>query len=289
MSLAHYVPSSTVCGLLVLGACAKVPVVPDETPFAVAETADARSAPAPAGSTGVASSQGEGLSDMARVPDGTFRMGSETGEPDERPTHLAQVAAFDMDVTEVTVAAYDQCVAVGVCRRAPTMVQFPGVTSDDQQLQDSECNGDRLDRQDHPVNCIDWKMAATYCEWAGKRLPTEEEWEFAACGGDCDKVAGDHAGEAAILRHERWPFTTPVHAAPPGLFGLYGMSGNVWEWTSSAYCPYDHPGCGDPRRVVRGGSWSVVDYVFVRLTDRDPADPTTRNTNLGFRCVRAGR
>jgi formylglycine-generating enzyme required for sulfatase activity len=65
------------------------------------------------------------------------------------------------------------------------------------------------------------------------------------------------------------------------------MAGNVWEWTASAYCPYDHPGCGDPRRVVRGGSWSMQDYLFVRLTDRSPADPSNRNTNLGFRCARS--
>ncbi len=286
MSLSLSIPSSTVCGLLLLGACVKVPVVPEENPISTAP-ADALSAAAPAGPSGVASNQGDGPPRMAHVPGGTFRMGSETGEPDERPAHLTHVSPFDLDVTEVTVAAYAQCVAAGVCRRAPTVVQFPGVTPDDQQIQDSECNGDRLDRQDHPVNCVDWKIANTYCEWVGKRLPTEEEWEFAACGGDCDKVASDHAGAALVLRGERWPFTTPVYAGPPGPFGLYGMSGNVWEWTASAYCPYDHPGCSDPRRVVRGGSWSVVDYVFVRLTDRAPANPTTRNTNVGFRCAGA--
>jgi formylglycine-generating enzyme required for sulfatase activity len=85
----------------------------------------------------------------------------------------------------------------------------------------------------------------------------------------------------------RWPFTGRVATTWPGPFGLYDMAGNVWEWTASPYCPYDHPGCGDARRVVRGGSWSVVDYLFVRLSDRSPSDASTRNTNLGFRCAKS--
>jgi len=214
-------------------------------------------------------------------------MGSEVGEPDERPAHDVHVSAFDMDLAEVTVAEYAKCVRAGGCVPAPTAVQFPGVTSADQQLYDSECNDDRPERQDHPENCVDWSMADAYCHWSGKRLPTEEEWEWAACGGNCDQSLGGRGGAVAILGAERWPFTTRVATTLPGAFGLYDMAGNVWEWTASAYCPYDHPGCGDHRRVIRGGSWSVVDYLFVRLTDRSPAEPTNRTTNVGFRCARS--
>jgi formylglycine-generating enzyme required for sulfatase activity len=189
----------------------------------------------------------------------------------------------------VTVAEYAKCVQAGGCVAAPVVIQFPGVTRDDQQLYDSECNGNRADRQDHPENCVDWSMADAFCRWAGKRLPTEEEWEYAACGGDCDRALGSsgRGGAPVILSSERWPFTAPAASGAPGAFGLYGMSGNVWEWTASKYCPYDHPDCGDTRRVIRGGSWSVVDYLFVRLTDRSPSEPANRSTSVGFRCARS--
>lgn len=223
---------------------------------------------------------------MALVPETTYRMGSDSGEPDERPPHDVHVAAFEMDLTEVTVAQYSQCVQKGGCMPAPIVVQFPGVSPTDQQLYDPECNDSRSDRQDHPVNCVDWKMANAYCRWAGKRLPTEEEWEYAACGGNCDKALGGRGGVGAILTNERWPYTTRVAVTWPGAFGLYDMAGNVWEWTSSVYCPYDHADCDDPRRVIRGGSWSLSDFWFVRLTDRSPADPSNRLTNVGFRCAR---
>lgn len=214
-------------------------------------------------------------------------MGSDVGEPDERPPHDVHVAAFEMDLTEVTVAQYSECVRRGGCTPVPIVVQFPGVSPTDQQLYDSECNDSRPDRQDHPVNCVDWKMADAYCRWAGKRLPTEEEWEYAACGGNCDTALGGRGGVGAILTRERWPYTTRVAVTWPGPFGLYDMSGNVWEWTASPYCPYDHPRCDNDRRVIRGGSWSLVDYWFVRLTDRSPADPSDRLTNVGFRCARS--
>jgi formylglycine-generating enzyme required for sulfatase activity len=243
--------------------------------------------PAPPLVKGVAERQAGTAGRMARVPGATYRMGSEVGEPDERPVHEVQVSAFDMDLTEVTVAEYGECVRAGGCASASRVVHFPGATPQDQSLYGQECNDDRIERQDHAENCVDWAMADAYCRWAGKRLPTEEEWEYAACGGNCEQALGGRGGLAAILGAARWPFTTRVAKVAPGPFGLYDMAGNVWEWTASRYCPYDHPGCGDPRRVVRGGSWSMADVVSVRLTDRSPADPTSTTTNVGFRCARS--
>jgi formylglycine-generating enzyme required for sulfatase activity len=213
-------------------------------------------------------------------------MGSEVGEADERPVHEVRVEPFDLDRTEVTVHEYDDCVRAGRCVAAPTTVAWSGVTEAEHALYDDACNGDRADRQDHPVNCVDAAMAETYCRWAGKRLPTEEEWEYAACAGDCDRALGG-SQHRIIWGAGHWPYTTKVARRWPGPFGIYDMASNVWEWTSSTYCPYDHPGCSDPRRVVRGGSWVMVDYLFVHLTDRSPSAPSTRNTNLGFRCAKS--
>lgn len=220
---------------------------------------------------------------MAHISEASFRMGSEVGEPDEMPVHVVHVAAFDLDLTEVTVATYAECVRAGACVAASRGVQWPGITSTPQLSK--ECNEDRADRQDHPINCVDWSMADAFCRWAAKRLPTEDEWEYAACEGDCNAAARGQSG-STVLRVARWPLTSRVAQSEPGPFGLYDMDGNVWEWTASPYCSYGHPGCGDSRRVVRGGSWSLVDFVYVRLTDRSPSDPSTRNTNLGFRCAR---
>ena len=237
--------------------------------------------------TGVTAAQAGPVGRMAHIPEATYRMGSEVGEPDERPVHEVHVAAFDVDLTEVTVAEYAACVHAGGCVPASKEVRFPGSTSEDQWLYGQECNDDRPERQEHAENCVDWNMADTYCRWAGKRLPTEEEWEYAACAGDCDHALGGRGGVAAILGAARWPFTMRVATISPGQFGLYDMAGNVWEWTASRYCPYDHPGCDDPRRVVRGGSWSMADVVSVRLTDRSPADSSNMTTNVGFRCARS--
>jgi formylglycine-generating enzyme required for sulfatase activity len=236
---------------------------------------------------GVTESQANPIGRMSHIPSATYRMGSEAGEPDERPVHEVQVSAFDIDLTEVTVAEYGACVRAGGCLPASKVVRFPGATSEDQWLFGQECNDDRPNRQEHAENCVDWSMADAYCRWAGKRLPTEEEWEYAACAGNCDTALGGRGGAAAILGAARWPFTTRVAKISPGPFGLYDMAGNVWEWTANRYCPYDHPGCDDPRRVVRGGSWSMADVVSVRLTDRSPADPSSTTTNVGIRCARS--
>jgi formylglycine-generating enzyme required for sulfatase activity len=239
------------------------------------------------GTADVATKLPSAVGQVAHVAAATYRMGSEAGKADERPVHEVHVAAFDMDLTEVTVAQYAKCVRAGGCAAAPTAVRFAGATAVDHEANDSECNDDRADRQDHPENCVDWSMADAFCRWAHERLPTEEEWEYAACGGDCDKSLGGRAEATALLKAQHWPFTTRVASIKPGPFGLYDMVGNVWEWTGSAYCPYDHPGCADTRKVIRGGSWSVVDSLFVRLTDRSAADPSNRITNVGFRCARS--
>lgn len=223
---------------------------------------------------------------MVQIPAAVFRMGSDQGAPDERPAHEVRVATFQMDVTEVTVGLYSACVSAGGCVPALRGVQFPGVTAHDHEMFDSECNGQRIELENHPINCVDWAMADAYCRWAGKRLPTEEEWEYAACAGDCDSALNTRGGVMAIVRPKNGPITAIVGTSAPGPFGLYDMADNVWEWTSSPYCPYDHPDCGERRRVVRGGSWEMDEVLRVHLSDRSPTDPANRTANLGFRCAR---
>lgn len=275
--------SALLASLLLLAGCAALPP-PAAHPIAIPGTSalpgvademppSVVAKPSPVGS-------------LVRIHEASALMGSDTGDADERPVHEVHVAAFDMDLTEVTVSQYEGCVLAGACVAAGSTASWLGITAVDSELYADECNRDRADRQDHAVNCVDWSMADAYCRWAGKRLPTEEEWEYAACGGDCN-LALNSGGERSIVRGAaRWPGSGRVARGRPGVFGLYDMAGNVWEWTASRYCSYAHPGCGDARRVVRGGSWSLIDEQFVRLTDRAPSDPLARNTNLGFRCAR---
>lgn len=221
---------------------------------------------------------------MVHIPAATFTMGSLVGEPNERPTSEVHLTAYDLDTAEVTVGQYSACVRADACVAAPLSRD----SSDPAHPTFwQECNGDRADRQERPANCVDWTMATAFCRWAGKRLPSEAEWEYAACGGTCAQTHATRIGTIRILITGEWPFMRAVASDPPNPLGIYGMNDNFWQWTSSRYCFYDEPSCEQPLRVVRGGSWSLVPFLRGLLTDRVGADPFTRNPNLGFRCARS--
>ncbi|MCC6527157.1 MAG: SUMF1/EgtB/PvdO family nonheme iron enzyme, partial [Polyangiaceae bacterium] len=279
----------------------------------------ARSAPPPEPSTPTTAVVPPGSAcpeGMVVVAGARFEMGSELGDEtptDETPRHAEDVAAFCLDVREVSVAAYAACRG---CGPAPTTVDWEGLTPRGRSFWSRFCNGTRPDRQDHPINCVDWHQAKAYCASRGARLPTEAEWELAARGGDGRlypwgdappsrtrlNACGAECGEllSKLLRDlgkDSWPAmyaeddgagtTAPGGSFPEGASpaGVLDMAGNVWEWTDSAYCPYTRGDCGESRRVLRGGGWDMSDASGVRVTRRYPAPPTGRGYNNGFRCA----
>src|SRR5690606_12514952 len=130
--------------------------------------------------------------------------------------------------TEVTLAQYHKCVKAGSCKRA--------------KADRFTCNQSRAkSHAEHRVNCVDHRQATAYCEWAGARLPSEVEWEYAARGGD--KYYKYSWGNSHPDGNCCWKQngTCPVKSYAPGAFGLYDMTGNVWEWTSDWYGPYPWP------------------------------------------------
>jgi len=223
-----------------------------------------------------------------RIPGGSFQMGSEDGHDDEQPIRTVTLSDFEMSKTEVTVGQYRECVKAGVC-------------------DEPECNWSTspADREDHPINCVDWGQARTFAKWVGADLPTEAEWEYAARGGQPFEYAGsDNPDDVAWYSQNSDLDTHPVGAKQANGYGLYDMSGNVWEWTLDEYrdtyngAPSDGhqpvgsiPTCstrcdnGAAWRVRRGGSWSF-DASILRVAYRGSRSPDHRGDGLGLRLRR---
>jgi formylglycine-generating enzyme required for sulfatase activity len=274
IGFAHRVPAGFVAAAVGLGALFGLrALIKRNPPPPPAGAEEAPAGPAP----------GDTFDDvMVNVPGGTFRMGAADGDLDERPAIEVTVATLEVDATEVTVAAFARCVTAGKCAEPDTGMY---------------CNWHKPGRERHPVNCVDLKQAIDYCAFAGKRLPTEEEWEHAARGdaphpypwGDGEPGAQlCWNGEGNDLGRGERAGTCPVASFPAGRspFGAFDMAGNVWEWTASGHCPYDHRGCAATARVIRGGAWSNVIPRYVRAQGRGEEAPVSRHDTLGFRCVR---
>jgi formylglycine-generating enzyme required for sulfatase activity len=248
---------------------------------------------------------------MVRLPAGTFTMGSNAGAADEKPTHTITLPSFEMDLTEVTVAQYQACVDAHVCRPA-TGLRADGAESTEEQVMRQFCNGGRMGREPHPINCVDWNEANAYCKWAGKRLPTEEEWEYAArgtdgrtypwgneapgpallnaCGAQCVALAASKGWNWSSLyaADDGFVDTAPVGSFPQGKspFGLLDMAGNIAEWTLTGYCDsYAESKQCMKHRVTRGGNWSDGSSSFVRTGYRNGSIPEERSIYVGFRCA----
>ena len=218
---------------------------------------------------------------MVYVPAGDFTMGSgesdSLAEDDEKPAHRVTLEAFWLDQTEVTNAQYSRCVEAGVCEES-------------EYAADSTYNG-----ADYPVVGVSWHNAVTYCEWAGGRLPTEAEWEYAARGPESRLYPwGDEAPTCELAEFYGCSGRTiPVGSLADGAswVGALDMSGNAWEWVADWYGTYPATAQTNPTgpdsgeyRVLRGGGWSDVEW-GVRAATRVSYDPSGRVDARGFRCV----
>ena len=297
---------------------------------------------------------------MVWIPGGTFRMGcANCGMPDAEPVHLVAVDAFWMDETPVTNRQFAKFVAatgyVTIAERKPDARDYPDVPAD-RLVAGSACFNSPsgpvpLDdpskwwtyqpgaswknpegpgssfrgRDDHPVVHIAWADAQAYAMWAGKRLPTEAEYEFAARGGQDGKpfAWGDELRPGGLWPANIWQgrfpshdtgedgyrSTSPVKAFPPNGFGLYDTGGNVWQWCADWYRPdyfsqvkahgtarnprgpsdsADPQEPGVPKRVQKGGSFLCSDQYCARyqVGSRGKGAVDSGGSNVGFRCVK---
>ncbi len=231
------------------------------------------------------------LAPLAFIPAGEFIMGSPPGsdpqaERWERPAHPAALAAFWMETTEVSNARYALCVAAGAC-----------------SLPLSSAARTRLDYYanpgyaDYPMVNVTHAQAISYCAWAGGRLPTEAEWEYAArypdgrrypWGNDLDLGRGNF-GRPEGSDTDR----VDAFAGGANALGVLNLAGNVWEWVADWYDPEYYavaprqapagPETGT-ERVARGGAFAT-DPQFTRAANRLGRDPNRGYDNIGFRCV----
>ena len=245
---------------------------------------------------------------MVLIPAGEFQMGdvASEGSPNEQPVHTVSIDAFYIDKYEVTNAQYKQFVDANPQWQKDRI---------DKALHDGSYlalwNGNDYPngRANYPVVYVSWYAAVAYAQWAGKRLPTEAEWEYAARGGLSGKKYpwGNDLDSSKANYNYNAGDTTPVGNYLPNGYGLYDMAGNVWEWCLDEYnadfyahSPRENPLSGaitvdwvmnnftdvKTHRVLRSGSW--LSYpAALPVSFRSGDTPTNANDVVGLRCVKA--
>ena len=292
---------------------------------------------------------------MVLINGGSFKMGSEDGAADEQPVHELTVKSFFMDATEVTNDQFAEFIKatnyITIAERPLTKKDLPGLLPEFEgkslglchRVPEGEVNladyrqwwvpvfganwrhpdGDKTNldgKGKHPVVHVCYDDVLAYCKWAGKRLPTEAEWEYAARAGAHTRfVWGNEFNPAGKWMANTWQGkfpkensnedgylgTAPVRTFPANAFGLFDMSGNVWEMCSDWYLPdyykmspkanppgpdtsFDPDEPGVMKRVMRGGSWMCADNYCrgYRPSARMKTAVDTGLPNTGFRCVK---
>jgi len=235
---------------------------------------------------------------MVTIPGGAFKMGSDA-QMDEKPIHEVKVATFQLDVTEVTVGAYRACMMVPGHCKWPDMGRCPA----DYELQTVE--------PERAMWCLSATDAERFCKWAGKRLPTEEEWEYAARGGSENRTypwgetpppKAEQGGtwvepdflcwnrSTQIVGERHMACKVGVHPKSNGKWGLVDLAGNVNEWTSSVYSnDYNSPR-NQVEHVLKGGGFEESEALRIRPAKRHQMIPGVGGLAVlktaGVRCAK---
>ncbi len=230
---------------------------------------------------------GDDNREMIEVPEGPFTMGVSNGDPDEGPPHPVYLKGFYMDLKEVTQGDYEKFVQM-TKREKPKVPVF-------------EDKVEKLMSPDYPVMSVTWNDAFAYCRWAGKRLPTEAEWEKAARGEGKRRYPWgdkfDYQFANVDGEDDGFQYLAPVGSFEVGRspFGLYDATGNVAEWVMDDYtadyyqeAPYRDPmgpKTDEVFKVIRGGSWRES-RLGARVTKRFSAKMWRTDATVGFRCAK---
>jgi len=259
------------------------PPAPTETPAEEVQPTATPTTPATPTSEPPTPTAPSGPEDMVLIPAGDFIMGSASGQPDEAPPHEVSLDAYFIDKFEVSNAEYRECVNDGGCPQtgSPDGFTRPGYRDDPAF-------------SSYPVVGVNWDQAAAYCRWAGQRLPTEAEWEYAAKGLDNLTWPWGNSFNAGLSAAGS-PDTEPVDSFPGGAspFGVFNMAGNVNEWVQDAYdanfyasSPSSNPvSTGGNVRVFRGGSFANPDGSFYTTSRRYNREGAFTDVDMGFRCA----
>jgi formylglycine-generating enzyme len=228
--------------------------------------------------------------EYVRIPAGTFKMGCVPGDSrcdaNEKPQHPVTIShGFWMGRTEVEVSAYDRFV-----KESEKKYKMPKAAS---------LYNRGWAKTNYPMMMVSWEEASAYCGWAGGRLPSEAEWEYAARAGKVDEIyplnaenSRDKANFLGTKGNDVYDQLAPVHSFDANDFSLYDMAGNVWEWVADWYSPdyYESSPATDPKgpergkqHVTRGGSFESSWQRYLRISVREPQGSAL--FKVGFRCV----